>query len=32
MREVMTSWGAGDVPLVVDLKVGQQWGSMEEMH
>lgn len=27
---IMRSWPFGDVPLVVDCKVGQSWGTMEE--
>ena len=32
MRRLMTGWDHGDVPLVVDFKVGQAWGSMTDYH
>jgi uracil-DNA glycosylase family 4 len=31
MRATMCSWDSGPVPLAVDVKVGQQWGSMSKL-
>jgi uracil-DNA glycosylase family 4 len=31
VREVMTSWPSGDVPLLVDMEQGYTWGSMEPL-
>jgi uracil-DNA glycosylase family 4 len=30
MQRIMTSWESGDVPLVVDFKLGTAWGSLAE--
>lgn len=31
MKQVMTSWPSGGVPLVAEFKVGERWGSMSEL-
>ncbi len=31
MNSVMTSWNAQGVPLVAEFKVGERWGSMDEL-
>lgn len=31
MKKVMTGWPSKDVPLVAEFKVGERWGSMEEL-
>ena len=30
MRQIMTQWGSGGVPLEVDIEVGRSWGSLEK--
>lgn len=30
VNEIMTGWDSQDVPLVVDFKIGDSWGSMEK--
>lgn len=31
VREIMTGWNSGGVPLVVDEEAGLQWGSLEKL-